>query len=165
MDWSCRGEMRPVWGHTQLEELIKVFHVCIHLCTTPITCRTKASGDASVSLLNTCAAPTCRPWTGFPAPKLQISTSPIKTYFFQTTSLQFFFLLFSSPHFLPPKSINITVFQNSKEPWFSISSDILRGCIKPLSSFSTLPLHLVPQLSSVHLEPLICPSVPSHSFL
>ena len=35
MDWSCRGELRPVWGHTQLEELISL--PCVHppVCHQP----------------------------------------------------------------------------------------------------------------------------------
>lgn len=92
-----------------------------------------------------------------------------KHIIFQSISLRFFFLLFSSPHFLPPESINIAIFQNSKEPCFSRSSDILRGCIKSLSSFSTLHPHLVPQLAPFTLgffsdEPVKCSSVPSPSF-
>lgn len=81
IDWKCRGEMRPICGHTQLEELIKVFHVCTWLCaTTPITCRTKANGHASVSLCEHLCSLTGRPQT--PAQKLKNSISPVKTHYF-----------------------------------------------------------------------------------
>lgn len=56
MDWSCRGEMRPVWGHTQLEELISL--PCVHppVCHQPHHLQTKASRDANVSQWELCCS-------------------------------------------------------------------------------------------------------------
>lgn len=133
MGWDLGRRHKTSLGHTQLEVLMKAFHVCIHPCTTtPITCDLQNTGKWRCQLLTVDTVLlsfediyTC------PATAEFKPLTPRQNTYFQSNSLQFSFLLFSYSHFLFPDIINIPeIIQGLERLCFSMASKILRRYTK-----------------------------------